>query len=359
MVGNPHHQAVAEIAIPSSIVNSADQGDLAVAKVLQPFVNILPKLPNNPSSMSTGGQEAIGGLMVVNGQLVGTAFNTYDASGSVTLSHFKLDSTNLATARASGLYQVGTLGGGFVGGYMSPVPSEWQAALGAPYLTGQASVSIITRTSYGPSAFGFDPATLGAGVNPDVPYVYYPADHHTLGDWDSSQPTLFNSTVGGGSITGFNAVFVPRTRSVLFFSSIGTGAFRYGEAADANDPYRRDKGAHSVGGNYAFQVWAYDALDFVAVKNGQKAPWDVKPYTTWNFSFPQPDGEKLVGGVAFDPATGRLYLSELKADTTTEFGRTPLIQVFQLTMNRPGAETKKGAAAPPRPPSRRPARRAG
>ena len=31
--------------------------------------------------------------------------------------------------------------------------------LGAPYLTGNVALSIISRTSYGPAAFGFDPST--------------------------------------------------------------------------------------------------------------------------------------------------------------------------------------------------------
>jgi hypothetical protein len=37
-------------------------------------------------------------------------------------SHFKLSTLNLHSAAVSGLYQVGALGGGFVGGYMTPVP---------------------------------------------------------------------------------------------------------------------------------------------------------------------------------------------------------------------------------------------
>ncbi|WP_435009055.1 YncE family protein [Tundrisphaera lichenicola] len=331
-VGQPQDQAVAEIAIPHSIVNSTNLGNLAVASVLQPFVKVLPKLPDNPPEMSLGGMEAIGGLMVVNGQLVGTAFNTYDGTGRVRQSHFKLDSLNLASARARGLYQVGNLGGGFVGGYMTQIPTEWHSTLGSSYLTGQAALSIISRTSYGPSAFGFDPNKLGAGVNRAIPYVYYDQNHQKLGRYNSNPPTLFNATVGGSDVTSLNAVFVPQTRSVLFFGSIGTGNYYYGEAADANDPNRPYKGVHSVGGKYAFQVWAYDALDFAAVKKGRKKPWDVKPYSTWRFHFPHPDGFKTLGGVAFDPSTGRFYLSEMKADKSELYANTPLIQVLQLKM---------------------------
>ena len=100
----------------------------------------------------------------------------------------------------------------------------------------------------------------------------------------------------------------------------------------ADDTNRPDKGCHSTGGNYVWQVWAYDANDFVAVKNGQKNPWDVVPYATWNFDFPVPDGAKYEGGVAFDPATGRLYFSEVNVDNSrSQYDDDPLIQVFQIS----------------------------
>jgi hypothetical protein len=345
IVGHPYGQEVAEIAIPASIVTGTDIKSLSTATVLQPFTPILNRLPNNPPNLSTGGHEDIGGLLVSGGQLIGTAFNTYDASGSVTVSHFKLDSLNLASANVSGLYQVGSLGGGYVGGYMTQVPSEWQSLLGAPALTGQAAINIISRTSYGPAAFGFDPSKLTGGVNPDVPYVYYDSNHTTLGGYSNNPPTLFNGTVGNdGDWSGFGVAFVPGTRSVLFFSAIGTGSFYYGEASAANDPNRTWKGPHSVGGNYVFQVWAYDANDFVAVKNGQKNPWDLKPYSTWNFSFPQPDGQKYVGGVAFDPATGRIYVSELGVDTVDPYSSRPLIQVFQVSTSASAAAPAKSSS---------------
>ena len=346
-VGMPYDQAIAEIKIPSSIVNSTNLNNLPVATVLQPFTSILPRIPNNPSYMSSGGYEAIGGLMVDNGQLIGTAFNTYDASGSAMVSHFELSSLNLASASVSGLYQVGTMGGGFVGGYMTPVPSEWQSALGAPFLTGQGALNIITRTSFGPDAFGFNPANFNSGVTPDIPYVYYDQNHTTLGAWNSSPPTLFNGTVGGDNNTGFGAVFVPGSRSVLFFSAIGTGPFYYGEASDANDSNRTAKGAHSVGGNYTWQVWAYDANDFAAVKNGQKNPWDVVPYATWNFTLPTTDGAKNIGGVAFDPSSGRLYVSELNVDNSrSQYDSDPLIQVFQISLGSSPAASQQITQTP-------------
>ncbi len=67
------------------------------------------------------------GLEVVNSQLVGTFYEYYDGNTNAIDSHFKSSSLNLATASYRGLDQVGNLGGGFVGGYMTAVPPEWQA----------------------------------------------------------------------------------------------------------------------------------------------------------------------------------------------------------------------------------------
>jgi hypothetical protein len=235
------------------------------------------------------------------------------------VSHFTLSSLNLASAQVRGLFPLGTLGGGFVGGYMAAIPPEWQAALGAPDLTGQAAIPIISRTSSGPAAFGFEPSNLGSAIAPDIPYVYYPINHQ-LG-WNSDP--LFNGTT---TING--AAFAPGTRSVLFIGANGVGPIGYGEAQDYNDIYRPYKGYHSQDGVYQYEVWAYDVVDLLAVKNGLKQPWEIRPYQTWSFDVPVFDGGKTVGGTAFDPATGRLFISQMG----TGVGRTPLIQVFQLSV---------------------------
>jgi len=73
-------------------------------------------------------------------------------------------------------------------------------------------------------------------------------------------------------------------------------------------------------------VWAYDALDFVAAKNGQKDAWDVTPYASWDFSPVFTAPAKTAGGVAFDPATGRIYISEVGVG-----GSKPVISVYQVT----------------------------
>ena len=138
---------------------------------------------------------------------------------------------------------------------------------------------------------------------------------------------LFN---GNTRIAG--VFFAPGSRSVLFFGSVGTNTFMYGTGYEANDHTMRGggKGPHSVNGDYAYQVWAYNADDFLAVKNGQMQPWQIRPYATWNLDFPQSSPAAMLGGVTFDPSSGRLYVVEDGADTPALYTYLPVVRVYQL-----------------------------
>lgn len=331
LVGHPYSSAVAEIAIPSTISDSTSINNLSFASFLQPFTKIIPKIPDPDPGVfgDGGGYWKIGGLMVYDGRLIGSVHNTYDASWKARESHFALNSTDLATANVSGTFKVGDLNPGFYGGSMAVVPEEWREVLGAPALTGLGGVSIIGRTSFGPAAFGFDPDALGsAAITPATGYVYYPEGHPTIGRYEYAPGALFNMTAGG-----FSPVFVPETRSVLVFAKIADGPAEY-----------QPGGPVSVNGKYTFRVYAYDALDFVAAKNGQKNPWDVVPYTHWDFRPPINGGTGSFGGAAFDPSTGRLYISEPGADAAAE--SSPIISVYQVTTGGASPRSTSSASAP-------------
>jgi hypothetical protein len=226
-----------------------------------------------------------------------------------------------------------------VAGYMTPIPTEWQSALGDPYLTGQSDIAIVSRTSSGPAAFGFNPSTFSYNsAAPDTPYVYYPVNTPLAENQGPADPLQNDNT----SVAG--AVFVPGTSTILYFGNTGTNYEGYGAASDYGDNVDVNKGPHSLNGQYAFQVWAYNANDLVAAKEGLIQPWQVQPYDVWNFTLPNAaSGGKGggIGGVAFDPSTGRIYVSVLNADTATPYSSLPLIEVFQIAM-----PTTSGASAP-------------
>jgi hypothetical protein len=330
IVGHDWHQRIAEIAVPD-IRTGALPTALATATLLQSFGEI-PK--SKLSALNPGDPNAkkIGGLLSYQGKLYASAFAYYDGGGTQVLSHF-VSGLDLSTLSAvEGPYRVGKLKAGYVSGYMGVIPNAWQAALGNPAVTGQCCLAIVSRTSYGPALFTIDPTQFGVkNPVPAIPLVYYPEDH-ALAGWDSTG-ALFNGT------TEVRGVVLPEgTRSVLFFGKHGSGPFCYGAGTTDEklhgtkmpngvgycyDLENESKGTHAF--PYAYYVWAYDALDLAAVKAGHKNPWQVRPYATWKLTMPFRGRPTQLNGAAYDPATGRIFLSQGFAD-----GARPLIHVFTV-----------------------------
>lgn len=330
IVGHAWQQMVAEISIPS-IVNSTDIKQLLTAGGLQAFTDLTEgRMSTTPPASAM----SVGGLMIHNGQLYVSVFASYDANGSQTLSHFRSGLNFSVQGDVQGPFQVGNMGAGFVSGYMTQIPQAWQTSFGAPAITGNCCLNIISRTSWGPSAFAFNPSDLSTkNPVPDVALVYYTSAHPTLGGWDKTGP-YFN---GATAIHGL--VFPEGTRSVLYFGRHGVGPFCYGTGtADPTltgtptgqgdvycyDPIYGSKGNHAY--PYVYQVWAYDAQDLVAVKKNEKNPWDVSPYAVWSFELPFQNDSRQLGGVAYDPATQRIFVVQSSA----EAAGMPMVHVWKV-----------------------------
>lgn len=317
LVGHDQYQKVAEVTIPKNLASSLNLNDYPRATFRQFFAD---PFDGRVSPIGDSGYK-VGGFLVWGDSLISTAYVYYDANGSQTLSHFKSSQDLTRTNDTQGPYQVGTAGAGFVSGPMIPIPTEWQAALGGPALTGHCCMPIISRTSLGPAVSVFDPADVGTrSPVPATQVLSYPLSHPTLGACESSG-ALFNCSSGSG---GF--VFPDGTRSVLFFGRLGTGPYCYGvggATGECRDPTDNNKGPHTY--PYQYEVWAYDVLDLISVKNGQKQPWQILPYKTWSFDLPIQNGNRGIAGAAYDPAARRIYISATGVD-----GDGPLIQVFTV-----------------------------
>ena len=327
VAGHNTQNKVAEISIPT--VTNNDLTQLSTATALQPFTDPTEGGLNN---LPTTGSKKVGGLMVYQGKLYETGYLYYDGSNVQIESHF-VSGLNLSIqGDVQGPFAVGNLKAGFVSGWMIPIPTAYQSALGGPAITGNCCLGIITRTSYGPSAFAFNPSDLGK-INPvpDVPLLYYSKDHTTLGPWGGSTPYYS----GSDSIRG--VAFPEGARSVLYFGTHGT-TFCYGAGTSdpalhgkptpdgttyCYDPSDGSKGTH--GYPYEYQIWAYDVNDLIAAKNGQKNPWDILPYGVWNFTLPFQSSGRQLGGVAYDPGTQRIFLAQSYGDA-----RYPAIHVFKV-----------------------------
>ena len=246
---------------------------------------------------------------------------------------------------------------GFVSGYMANVPAEWQPKLGGPAITGQCCLPIVWRTSWGPSAFAWNPQQLSStSLVPATPLLYYPGGHHTLGHWDGSGPAY-------GGTTQINGVaIIAGTRTVLYFGRNGVGPFCYGNGTSDQslvgtlgpdnevycyDPSSPAKGQHAY--PYQYQIWAYDLNDLAAVKAGTKQPWDVVPYGVWPFALPTPEPMVRIGGIGYDSSRQIIYVSQLLADQDG-YGYRPLIHALKIG-NATGSPmpTPSPTPAPPAP----------
>ncbi|HYE88331.1 MAG TPA: hypothetical protein VEA16_18340 [Vicinamibacterales bacterium] len=323
---------IAEINIPQPVHN-ADVAALPFATFLQPFAD---PAEGHIKDIAPEGA-ALSGLLVHGNRLYGTGVIYYDANNTQSLSHFSRPLT-LSERASPRMVRVGQSGKtGFVAGYMAPVPPEWQSRLGGPAITGQCCIPIVSRTSYGPAAFAFDPAAVDAGKTAAAhPLLYYTSDHQTLGGWEGSNPTY------GGTMQVGGLALIGGTRTALFIGRNGLGPFCYGEGtADKSkadqrgpggerycfDPASGDKGQHAY--PYRYQMWAYDLNELAQVRAGRRDPWDVKPYGVWPFELPTPEPGVRVGGVAYDPAARRLFMAQMQADRDGYAFRA-LMHVFRV-----------------------------
>lgn len=283
--------------------------------------------PDDPNA------KRIGGVLAWNGRLVLSGYATYDAGGMVSKSHW----VGTSAADAQGPFTVGDGRAGLVGGYMAVIPEEWRALLGGPAFTGLCCVSIISRSSYGPTVSVFNPDELGTKKKiPAKMLLGYPHEHQTLGPYDFANEYWSSNVLIGG------VVFPSGTRSVLFIGRHGTG-YCYGEGTKdptmhfkrqpngvvdwCYDPTAEAKGAH--GYPYRHMVWAYDANDLAAVKQGKRDPWNVKPYATWTLpEMVGGTGNAWMSGAVYDPGRRRIYIVP---------GSDAVVHVYDVGRGTPGS----------------------
>jgi len=332
LVGS-RHGTVAEVTIPAPVKGTSLEA-LPTAAYVQPFRD-----PADGHIRDIGEEGvSLNGLLIQDGRLYGTGLIYYDAAHTQRLTHFSR-SLDLSRPEVQRIYEVGEKGkAGFVAGYMASVPPEWRSALGGTAVTGQCCIPIVSRTSWGPSLFSWNPADLGRrDPVPVTPLLYYTQQHATLGSWEGSNGSY------GGTTEMAGVAIINGTRTVLFAGRNGLGPFCYGEGtSDARkatepgpngekycfDPTSSDKGQHAY--PYRLQFWAYDVTDLAAVRAGDKEPWDVVPYGVWPFELPslgQP--QPRLGRLTYDAAGRRLFLTQLFAERD-EYAYRPLIHVYAV-----------------------------
>jgi hypothetical protein len=298
------YQRLGEIGIPATITLTQ------TASILQNCTDVT----KGRLALVDDYMPKLGGTLLYNNRLIVSAYGYYDADYSQVLSHFGSSPDLAVMGEVVGPYQVGEQAG-IVAGYMTTIPAEWRSSFGGPALTGQCCIPIISRTSAGPSVSVFNPDDIGnVDPVPAMVVLYYPLEHPLAPV--NTQNDYFNLAT---QIVGL--AFPPGTRSILFFGRQGIGPYCYGTGAECGDPVDPYQGAHAY--PYVHQVWAYDALDLLAVKNGTKQPWEPRPYALWRLSEMDATGSATIAGATFDPTSGRVFITE-------RYGEEPMVHVYQI-----------------------------
>jgi hypothetical protein len=317
MVGHDWDQRSTEIAIPPMLGTGSDVTTWPTALALQPLLDGAEGHLQDIVEPGAAANAKVGAQFVYNGHLYLSTYVYYGYSTAPTF--FRRNLSLTPGSLITGGMAVGPFGPDFTNGYMGLIPTEWQTPLGGPVLVGNCCINVVSRSSYGPAAFAIDLDALNPSTTTaSVPLLAYPTGHTTLGNWgDPGINLLFNGT---SRITG--VVFPSGTSSVLFFGRQGIGPYCYDEGTTCNDPdFPNRKGDHAY--PYVSYVWAYDAHDLATVRAGASQPWDIKPYAVWKLTLPLIGAD--LGGAAYDPVTGRIFISQQFSD-----GGYPVVHVFTL-----------------------------
>lgn len=294
--GHVYNSSLGRVAIPDQMGGTAT--------LIEAPVHIPGSVGDNSNSTELAGALAYNGRLIIQKRIA------YDNSGSGPTHAVG----NLSISGFSSFVRLANLNSAqFGNGYMGLIPPEWRGLLGGPAFAGNSSMSIITKCSNGPSFYVFDPNDVGVITPiPSEPLMYFTFSHPLAED-------VANDIWIRADQQNAGIVFPSGTRSVLFFSRHGYGPRTYkvddggcgGIHGEGAAPYRR-------------QVTAFDANDLLAVKNGTKNPYDVRPYEWWTLSGPQSTcADFRYSGLAYDPISRRIFAA-------FEYGTRPEIHVWQV-----------------------------
>ncbi len=353
------HGAVAEFAIPA-LVNSTTLEDLNEATVLQNFRELLYDTPDgNPQ-----GIDRVTGLYVYDNKLLVNAMEFYDAPANNTHTSLVVDNASeLSSSAIDGYFQLE--GEAHAAGWISQIPAEWQELLGGSHLSGNSSkLAINSRLTMGISAFVFEPDDLidsNSVAIETTTLLDYDLSNPLYADFDAYEDGNYNVIeVNGETFPGHTVedadivvgenniwtedsqasygVIVPGTRTYVTLGSSGghNSGIGYkptqsnGNLCGGPCPYDADDVY-----NY---YWLWDVNDLLAVKNGDIAAYEVRPYAYGIFNAPfqtdayydnAPEQHDIVGGT-YNAASNLLYLTIYDGASTGAYDRRPVIVAYSI-----------------------------
>lgn len=324
VTGHDYERWVFELSIPtpSASINNFDQ---------LPRPDLLTE-PMQFTNGCTGDMELFAGVEVHGNHLWGSCLDMYNVTGgdkSTVLWRRNLsDLSNLQGPFHAGPLGVSEFHSNRQGMYVLSIPDDWAAA----HLGGRNLATGLSRNAHGgamgPTILAFDPDNPSDGYD----LLWYRHRHNEpnencyadQNDCDYPEYTACDKWHGATWVrTGGSDTVLMSGEKYDGGSSIYVG------------------GGWDCGEDFG-EIIFYDADDLAARVDGTLEPWEVVPYQTWRPAELW-DASHAFGGIAFDQASGHLYVIEKGAGS---FGRA-IIHVYStegvgdvdhtLTVDRIGA----------------------
>lgn len=329
LAGHDHDDAIAEFEVPA-MINSKSIDDLPYAKgPIQGFTKVL----TNVSGGNKDNLDQIIGLELVEGKLIGNAIEYYDAPADNTQTTFVVENAAaIEKSPVTGFYRID--GRARAAGWLSQVPMEWQKILGCTHITGNSSGGpIIGRHSVGPSAFCIN-------FNNKLRLKKRSIKTAEMLGFSENSPLardLFNESSENNLWTHMSQArygfIVPGTSTYM------TIGFSGGHQSGVGYKLRRRDGQYCPGYcavdptdmyNY---YWLWDMRDLVRVRQRRLSAKSLKPYESGVFDVPFQNNAHLnpIGGATFDEQSGLLYISVLRANSSTHNPASlPVIAAYKI-----------------------------
>ncbi len=356
--GHRIYGTVGEFSIPE-IINSTDLSSLNESTVLQNFRAVLDETSN-------GNPQAIGeitGMAYIDNKLYVNAIEYYDAPADNTHTTLVIENaSDIANSNLNGYFSLE--GAAHAAGWISPIPQEWQSSLGGTTIAGNsAKYPINSRLAAGISAFSFDANDLAGSsgiVNTNTlldfslttpmyeDFSSYHNPHYNVEELNGDNSFSGHTVDDANIVVGINSLFteesqasygmiVPGTRTYLTLGSSGGHNSGIGYKPMQNNGYECPGPCAYDADDYYNYYWLWDVNDLLDVKNGLKAPHDLRPYDYGEFNVPfqtdfltqTPEFHPIFGGT-FDPINNVLYLAVSDGASTGPFSKVPVILTYSL-----------------------------
>tara|TARA_R110001583_G_scaffold181353_1_gene338559 strand:+ start:709 stop:1941 length:1233 start_codon:yes stop_codon:yes gene_type:complete len=326
IIGHAHHQAVAEFEIPQ-ISKSKKIADWPIAKFNQPFSTIFRRAKSGNSQKIN----RVTGMAEIEKQLVINGMEFYDADASVRDTTLIIrNADNLSTSTVDGFFQL--QGAAHAAGWISRIPRDWQKKLGSEYLVGNSSaLAINSRLSIGPSAFI---AQFWGVLNTKDSSGMIITD--ALMDFSLKNPIVedqYNESRQNDLWTELSSAYygfiIPSTSSYFVIGKSG------GHEAGIGYKITQDNGRKCGGpcslkarDNYNY-FWLFDVAEFIAVKEGKKKAYQIKPYQYGIFDTVNTSSGII--GADYDADKNLLYVVFAKEDKSqSQYESIPVIRVYRI-----------------------------